>query len=423
MEETTHSHRWSLDGMTALVTGGTSGIGYAIVEELCGLGAIVHTCSFNEAQLSECLSTWESKGFRVTGSVCDLLNPSQREELIHKNSVNGFELLMDKEKGLITLESLRSNATILGLQNMREDELVSMVSECDLDGDGALNQMEFCVFMFRLSPDLMEESWLWLEDVYPAWAKDIGECEERFWVSVRSGLKTDEIEKRRKIHGWNELEKHEGQLIWRLVLDQFNDTLVRILLATAVISFVLAWYDGEEEEKERKRAGRINNVGTTYIKPTLEYTAKDVSFLMGTNFEAAYNISQLAHPLLKASGIGSIVFVASVAGVLAVNVGSLYGAAKGAIIQLTKNLACEWAKDNIRINAVAPWFIRTPLVEPLFSEGFTKEVNARTPLGRIGEPKEVSSAVAFLCMPAASYITGQTVGVDGGMAVNGGLFS
>uniref|UniRef100_A0A803PUE9 Uncharacterized protein n=1 Tax=Cannabis sativa TaxID=3483 RepID=A0A803PUE9_CANSA len=263
MEETTHSHRWSLDGMTALVTGGTSGIGYAIVEELCGLGAIVHTCSFNEAQLSECLSTWESKGFRVTGSVCDLLNPSQREELIHK---------------------------------------VSYLF------DGKLNIL-------------------------------------------------------------------------------------------------------------------INNVGTTYIKPTLEYTAKDVSFLMGTNFEAAYNISQLAHPLLKASGIGSIVFVASVAGVLAVNVGSLYGAAKGAIIQLTKNLACEWAKDNIRINAVAPWFIRTPLVEPLFSEGFTKEVNARTPLGRIGEPKEVSSAVAFLCMPAASYITGQTVGVDGGMAVNGGLFS
>ncbi|XP_062117096.1 calcium-transporting ATPase 4, endoplasmic reticulum-type-like [Humulus lupulus] len=88
------------------------------------------------------------------------------------------------------------------------------------------------------------------KNVYPAWAKDIWECEERFRVSVRSGLKTDEIEERRKIHGWNELEKHEGQSIWSLVLDQFNDTLVRILLAAAVISFVLAWYDGEEEEKE-----------------------------------------------------------------------------------------------------------------------------------------------------------------------------
>ncbi|KAF4382586.1 hypothetical protein CsatB_020794 [Cannabis sativa] len=82
-----------------------------------------------------------------------------------KELCNGFELLMDKEKGLITLESLRSNAAVLGLQNMREDELVSMVREGDLDGDGALNQMEFCVLMFRLSPDLMEESWLWLEDV------------------------------------------------------------------------------------------------------------------------------------------------------------------------------------------------------------------------------------------------------------------
>lgn len=81
-----------------------------------------------------------------------------------KELCNGFELLMDKEKGLITLESLRRNAASLGLQDMREDELVSMVREGDMDGDGALNQMEFCVLMFRLSPDLMEESWLWLED-------------------------------------------------------------------------------------------------------------------------------------------------------------------------------------------------------------------------------------------------------------------
>ena len=70
-------------------------------------------------------------------------------------------------------------------------------------------------------------------------------------------------------------------------------------------------------------------MGTSYNRPTVEYTAEDMSFLMGTNFESAYNICQLAHPLLKASGAGSIVFVSSVAGVLAVNVGSLYGAAKG----------------------------------------------------------------------------------------------
>ena len=71
---------------------------------------------------------------------------------------------MDKEKGVITLESLRRNAALLGLQDLKEDELVSMMREGDLDGDGALTQMEFCVLMFRLSPDLMEESWFWLEE-------------------------------------------------------------------------------------------------------------------------------------------------------------------------------------------------------------------------------------------------------------------
>ncbi|KAK9924629.1 hypothetical protein M0R45_032988 [Rubus argutus] len=76
---------------------------------------------------------------------------------------NGFQLLMDKDRGVITLESLRRNSAVLGLQDMREDELVSMLKDGDLDGDEALNQMEFCVLMFRLSPELMEESWVWLE--------------------------------------------------------------------------------------------------------------------------------------------------------------------------------------------------------------------------------------------------------------------
>ncbi|KAE8733867.1 Calcium-binding protein PBP1 [Hibiscus syriacus] len=77
---------------------------------------------------------------------------------------NGFQLLMDKEKGVITVESLKSNAAVLGLQDLRHDELVSMVEEGDTDGDGALSEMEFCVLMFRLSPELMEESQLLLEE-------------------------------------------------------------------------------------------------------------------------------------------------------------------------------------------------------------------------------------------------------------------
>ncbi|XP_050290465.1 tropinone reductase homolog At5g06060-like isoform X5 [Quercus robur] len=256
--------RWSLQGMTALVTGGTKGIGYAVVEELASLGATVHTCSRNEAQLNECLHEWKMKGFRVSGSICDVVSRTQREELMSRVS-----------------------------------------------------------YMFN------------------------------------------------------------GKL--------------NIL---------------------------INNVGTATSKPTLEYTAEDFSFLISTNLESAYHMCQLAYPLLKASEAGSIVFISSVAGVVATyTAGSIYGAAKGAVNQLAKNLACEWAKDNIRSNSVAPWFIKTPLAETYLSnEKFLEAVISQTPLGRIGEPKEVSSLVAFLCLPAASYITGQTVCVDGGITVNGFSF-
>ncbi|KAJ0028890.1 hypothetical protein Pint_35513 [Pistacia integerrima] len=83
-------------------------------------------------------------------------------------------------------------------------------------------------------------------DIFPAWAKDVEECEKHYQVNRRTGINSGDVGRRRRICGLNELEKHEGPSIWSLILDQFNDTLVRILLAAAVISFVLAWYDGEE---------------------------------------------------------------------------------------------------------------------------------------------------------------------------------
>lgn len=104
----------------------------------------------------------------MTGCFEDLL-PVMAENLggegLIRELCNGFELLMDKDKRVITVESLKNNSAVLGLQDLRDDELASMVMEGDLDGDGALNQMEFCVIMFRLSPRLMEESQLWLEQL------------------------------------------------------------------------------------------------------------------------------------------------------------------------------------------------------------------------------------------------------------------
>nr|AFK37760.1 unknown [Lotus japonicus] len=180
--------RWSLNGMTALVTGGTRGIGHAIVNDLAAFGAAVHTCSRTESELTKCLQEWQSQGFLATGSVCDVSSRPQREKLMQE------------------------------------------------------------------------------------------------------------------------------------VASTFNGKL-KIF---------------------------INNVGTNFRKPTVEYTAEEYSELMTVNLDSAFHLCQLAHPLLKASGVGSIVFISSVAGVVSLGTGSVYAACKAAINQLTKNLACEWAKDNIR---------------------------------------------------------------------------
>ncbi|XP_061368943.1 tropinone reductase homolog At5g06060-like isoform X1 [Gastrolobium bilobum] len=252
--------RWSLNGLTALVTGGTRGIGHAIVSDLAGFGAAVHTCSRTEEELNKCLQEWKSQGFLVTGSVCDVSSRPNREKLIQ--------------------------------------EVASTFN-------GKLN-------------------------IY------------------------------------------------------------------------------------------VNNVGTNFRKPSIEYTAEEYSELMTVNLDSAFHLCQLSYPLLKASAMGSIVFISSVAGVVSCGTGSVYAASKAAINQLTKDLACEWAKDNIRSNSVVPWATRTSLVEHLLgNQEFMDGITSRTPLKRIAEPEEVSSLVTFLCLPAASYITGQVISVDGGYTVNG----
>ncbi|XP_030514617.1 tropinone reductase 1-like isoform X1 [Rhodamnia argentea] len=250
-----NDRRWSLKGKTALVTGGTRGIGYAIVEELAGLGARVHTCSRSEKELNERVEEWQGKGFLVSSSVCDLTCSAQKEDLI---------------------------------------KTVSSVF------DGKLNIL-------------------------------------------------------------------------------------------------------------------VNNAAALVIKKALDHTPEDCSYMLKANLESPYHLCQLAHPLLKASGDGNIVFISAVAGLVSLPALSMYSASKGAVNQLTKNLACEWAKHNIRVNTIAPWGVKTSVAhpEPEMRDKFM-ELILRTPIRRLGEPNEISSVAAFLCFPAASYVTGQVITVDGG---------
>ncbi|MCB0547009.1 MAG: glucose 1-dehydrogenase [Phaeodactylibacter sp.] len=162
----------------------------------------------------------------------------------------------------------------------------------------------------------------------------------------------------------------------------------------------------------------VNNVGTNIRKPTLEATAEDLQHVMDVNVGAAFDLCRRLYPFLKKDGGGSIINVASIAAMTGVMwTTGIYAMSKAAMNRMTQYLAVEWGKDSIRVNSVNPWFIQTARVERVLSiPEKVQQINQATPLGRVGEPEEVARVIAFLSMPASSYLTGLNVPVDGGFS-------
>jgi Tropinone reductase 1 len=164
----------------------------------------------------------------------------------------------------------------------------------------------------------------------------------------------------------------------------------------------------------------VHNAGSNVRSKLIGYDDQTIEHLIALNLTAPVLLSRDLYPELRAAAGASVIHVGSIAGQIALPTGVAYAAAKAGLAQVARTLALEWARDLIRVNTVAPWYTRTPLVEPLLSRPETlAAILGRTPLGRIAEPHEVATAVAFLAMPAASYITGHCLVVDGGMSIQG----
>jgi NAD(P)-dependent dehydrogenase (short-subunit alcohol dehydrogenase family) len=160
----------------------------------------------------------------------------------------------------------------------------------------------------------------------------------------------------------------------------------------------------------------VNNAGVAPENPAENVREQDFDLTLAVNLKGTFFASQAAGRLMIRQNRGCIINMSSQAGFVALPTESIYCMTKAALAHLTKCLAVEWGKYNIRVNAVAPTFIRTPgtesaLADPAFRNDVTERIAA---LHRIGEPIDVAGAVVFLSSPAASLITGHTLLIDGG---------
>lgn len=162
----------------------------------------------------------------------------------------------------------------------------------------------------------------------------------------------------------------------------------------------------------------VANAGINIRKPPQDYSMEEWHRIVDTNLSSVFECCQAVYPAMKKRGGGKIVTIGSMTSLFGFDVGPVYAATKGAVVQLTKSLAAAWAKDNIQVNSILPGFIDTELTRNLrrnFPEAHERVV-ARTPARRWGEPADLAGAAVFFASGASDFVTGTALPVDGGFS-------
>jgi meso-butanediol dehydrogenase/(S,S)-butanediol dehydrogenase/diacetyl reductase len=171
------------------------------------------------------------------------------------------------------------------------------------------------------------------------------------------------------------------------------------------------------------RFGRIdalvNNAGVAVFKPIGETSFEEWRQVLGVNLDGAFLCTQACAPVMLKSGGGAVVNIASISGLRASTLRVAYGTSKAALIHLTKQQAVELGNAGIRVNAIAPGPVETEMAKLVHSVAIRSDYYDTIPLGRYGTTEEMAATVGFLCSPAASFINGQVIAVDGGFDAAG----
>ena len=159
----------------------------------------------------------------------------------------------------------------------------------------------------------------------------------------------------------------------------------------------------------------VNNAGVNVRKPVLELSPEEWDLVVDTNLKGYLLMAQAVVPHMLSRCSGKVINMASILGAVALPTQVAYASSKGGVIQMTKVMALEWAKQGVQVNAIGPTYFETPLVAQLRNDPERYNfIIDRTPMGRWGQPEELAGVVVFLASKASDFVTGQTIFIDGG---------